>query len=658
MRRQLSRNWVIGTSVGLGLTAFACGLAYLPRWAPTNLLSQLSQPSFQISGQSLGLSESDNIRGLASSDPRVDGVSEILPEEIRKRKIEVCGERSLRFDTTSNFDDQATGWFPGRAKILIDPHEALLAKLLLIQRAKKSIDISTYIYTVDESSNAILDELRLAIQRGVNVRFMIDSGGSLGTGFMNQYRHVRALLQARENSLKMGMKTGTVDVVIFHPLGRFMTLASGLRERLFNNVDLSSETALNWNRRSHDKIVMIDKENREDTVAIVGGRNLDNNYYGIPKINEDTYEDLEVLVTNDPTSKDSRTVGGALGKHYQNLFCSKGNRWLRLERATNALEDAGYSQYANLPSKRALDDFEGYAERVEGSPQFRKLYDRMKGSSGKDFLKEGMISVKLSPGNEIQNFKRLTRDVFVDPNEPFVEKLYNGDSIYQQYRRLILNAEKTIDICTPYIFVPRNERECLKKWVMEKPGRRVRILSNSSATSDSALPMAAFEHESAPELMREGPFRCEDSKTHQVVEGVFDNRDGKIQVYQFGRLNNVMFTDAPVRDHRGKLVPLDAFYGKLHAKFGIVDGRYSFIGSHNLDPRSRNLNSETAFFLDSPKAADESTRFFEQLVARSYLYGDPDLQIMNSRPELSFRRKLMSILAFINENFPEAASAN
>jgi putative cardiolipin synthase len=45
-----------------------------------------------------------------------------------------------------------------------------------------------------------------------------------------------------------------------------------------------------------------------------------------------------------------------------------------------------------------------------------------------------------------------------------------------------------------------------------------------------------------------------------------------------------------------------AFLG-LHSKAIVVDDRYSFIGSPNIDPRSLIINTELGFFVDSPELA-------------------------------------------------------
>ena len=54
-----------------------------------------------------------------------------------------------------------------------------------------------------------------------------------------------------------------------------------------------------------------------------------------------------------------------------------------------------------------------------------------------------------------------------------------------------------------------------------------------------------------------------------------------------------------------------AFLG-LHSKAAVVDGRWSFIGSPNIDPRSLVLNTELGFFIDSPELARQVTALIER----------------------------------------------
>ena len=48
----------------------------------------------------------------------------------------------------------------------------------------------------------------------------------------------------------------------------------------------------------------------------------------------------------------------------------------------------------------------------------------------------------------------------------------------------------------------------------------------------------------------------------------------------------------------------------LHAKSFVVDGRYTFIGSMNLDQRSAKLNTEQGIVVDSPALAQYVSQFF------------------------------------------------
>ena len=576
----------------------------------------------------------------------------LRPEELT-RKIEVCGADSILHDSTGNFSPKTTGWFEGYSKALVDPHEAFLAKVLMIQKAKKSIDISTYIFSVDEASNAYMEQLRLAIARGVNVRFMIDASGSMGEAMKDQYRHLRALIEARKQdaeSRSSNVNPGTVDMVIFHPMIRARSILSHFDNRLFSHDLLSSETTLNWDRRSHDKIIIIDKELPGETMAIVGGRNIDNSYYGIPRVDDKTYEDMEVLMKDVPRTSTGKNIANTLEQHFQDLLCSKGNRWLSLERFDDELEKIDLESATDLLTKKALKDFNGALKLVLAKSEMVELFAKM---NSENFLEKDLQLSKLHSGNEIQNLKRRLTKVMVDPDANFVEDLPNGDSIYAQTFKLIAQADRTIDVCTPYIFISKNERECLKHWAMAKSGRQIRVLSNSAATSDSALAMATFDKETAPEFMKSGPYECRIDG--HIIRGNFDNRDHKVKVYELGRLDNVIFKNELIK---GRKAEATAYYGKLHAKFGIIDGRYSFVGSDNLDERSRHLNSETTFFIENEKVASDLTQAFDSLAKRSYMYDDPDLGVMLSLKAVHKRVEEMKALDRIFKTLPSSAFAN
>ena len=58
--------------------------------------------------------------------------------------------------------------------------------------------------------------------------------------------------------------------------------------------------------------------------------------------------------------------------------------------------------------------------------------------------------------------------------------------------------------------------------------------------------------------------------------------------------------------------PVEAEFTGLHSKCAVVDRRYTFIGSMNMDPRSRNINTEMGAFVDSPELAAEMAAVIER----------------------------------------------
>ena len=66
---------------------------------------------------------------------------------------------------------------------------------------------------------------------------------------------------------------------------------------------------------------------------------------------------------------------------------------------------------------------------------------------------------------------------------------------------------------------------------------------------------------------------------------------------------------SPTRTQKGTRLGLfGSSMGRLHAKTAVVDGDKTYIGSMNLDPRSRTQNTELGVFVESPELAREMLR--------------------------------------------------
>ena len=96
----------------------------------------------------------------------------------------------------------------------------------------------------------------------------------------------------------------------------------------------------------------------------------------------------------------------------------------------------------------------------------------------------------------------------------------------------------------------------------------------------------------------------------------------------------------------------------LHAKTIVLDRRYSFIGSLNLDPRALDINTESGMFVDSPSLARELAEWIDDLCAPDSSWEitrNPDGKIQwdssagtrTSEPPAKWSRRMMSRISGI-----------
>ncbi|MFC5739685.1 phospholipase D-like domain-containing protein [Sinirhodobacter huangdaonensis] len=131
--------------------------------------------------------------------------------------------------------------------LLIDPVDALAARLELIAAAERSIELQYYIWQDDTAGALMLGALRTAAARGVRVRVLIDDNGTAGMD------EILATLDTLPH----------VEVRLFNPFPlRRLRVLGYLAD--FHRL----------NRRMHNKAMMVD-----GTVAILGGRNIGDDYF-------------------------------------------------------------------------------------------------------------------------------------------------------------------------------------------------------------------------------------------------------------------------------------------------------------------------------------------------------------------------------------------
>jgi len=96
------------------------------------------------------------------------------------------------------------------------------------------------------------------------------------------------------------------------------------------------------------------------------------------------------------------------------------------------------------------------------------------------------------------------------------------------------------------------------------------------------------------------------SKRNVQVEIVLENSEDK------DSLESNRYA-AQTLEKAGVHVRFDSASIATHAKTFVIDGRYCFLGSHNLTHAAMSRNAELSIFLDSPEMAEKITNFIHQI---------------------------------------------
>jgi phosphatidylserine/phosphatidylglycerophosphate/cardiolipin synthase-like enzyme len=150
-------------------------------------------------------------------------------------------------------------------RLLTSGDEALADLIALADHAERTLDIQYYIIHQDDSARILLHHVRLAADRGVRVRVLVDDLNTAGEDrrFMHLSEHAN------------------VEVRVFNPFpgGRFATWTRFLA---------SASDIRRINHRMHNKLFVAD-----NALAITGGRNIGDEYFTRdPKYN---FIDLDVV---------------------------------------------------------------------------------------------------------------------------------------------------------------------------------------------------------------------------------------------------------------------------------------------------------------------------------------------------------------------------
>ncbi|MFD1438796.1 phospholipase D family protein [Acinetobacter terrae] len=146
--------------------------------------------------------------------------------------------------------------------VLYDPLEALAARIHLIDKAEKTLDLQYYIWDNDKIGSLALHSIIKAADRGVKVRLLMDDNNA------KKMEGIYLALDQHKN----------IDVRLYNPY----------RFRHYRAMDMVLDLK-RINRRMHNKSFIADNQ-----IALIGGRNMSNQYYNV----SDSYQfsDVDVML--------------------------------------------------------------------------------------------------------------------------------------------------------------------------------------------------------------------------------------------------------------------------------------------------------------------------------------------------------------------------
>ncbi len=393
--------------------------------------------------------------------------------------------------------------------------------------AERSLDVQYYIWHDDLTGKLLAAELMRAAERGVRVRVLVDDMDA----------------RAKHEIFVVADMHPNLEVRIFNPFYSRSGLLGQISEYVLRGSRL--------NHRMHNKAWIADNR-----VAIVGGRNIGDEYFGAAA--HSNFSDLDVLMT-----------GPIVGE-----------------------VSASFDEYWNSPNAVPVSRFDGKPPKPEDLERLIAAARDYRAQAGetpyiaalRDPEHQAQLLAQESPPLGVESIELLADD----PGKVGTEE--RGIHASRVLNRLVAvtgEAQQELLIISPY-FVPRaGGTEGLVADV--ERGMRVAVLTNSLAATDVAALHTGYARYRR-ELLR-----------------------GGVELYEMKR-------KAGSTEARQKISVTGSSGASLHTKAMVIDQRWVYVGSMNLDPRSANLNTEMGVLVESAELAGQLRAQFERTIGPELSY--------------------------------------
>ncbi|MEY2919665.1 MAG: Cardiolipin synthase [Pseudomonadota bacterium] len=332
---------------------------------------------------------------------------------------------------------------PGQSgfRLVREGPEAFAIRAHTASVAGRSLDVQTYIWNDDATGAYLAYSALTAADRGVKVRLLVDDMDARGKNY--QF----AALDAHPN----------IEVRMFNPFGS----RTGALQFAFEAMGSFSRI----NRRMHNKTWIVDNR-----IAIVGGRNLGNEYFGASK--EVNFVDLDFAMVG-PIVRDA----SASFDRYWNSPASYPMALLAPDDVTSAALDALRKSAASRMEAARNDPF---AVELRNSDAIQRLV----------------------AGDWPMHWTAQYRFVADDPAKATGKGGgLGGSEVLAVLAPALQKATQQVTVISPYFVPGKGGTEYLVGRV--NSGVRVRVLTNSLAANDVAMVYGGYA-KARPDLLAGG----------------------------------------------------------------------------------------------------------------------------------------------------------
>jgi cardiolipin synthase C len=393
--------------------------------------------------------------------------------------------------------------------------------------AERTLDVQYYIWHDDFTGRLLAAELLRAAERGVRVRLLVDDIDA----------------RAKHEVFVVADLHPDLEVRVFNPFYSRSGLLGLVSEYVLRGSRL--------NHRMHNKAWIADNR-----VAIVGGRNVGDEYFGAAA--HSNFSDLDLLLT---------------GPVVAEVSASFDDYW----NSPNAVPVARFDGKPPKPDalEQLLAGARAYREEAADNPYIQALRDERRRA-------ERLL--QQAPPLRVENIRLLVDD----PSKVGTkEQGMRASNVLAGLAGAMKGAEEELFIVSPY-FVP-GKRGAESLVAQAGRGVRVAVLTNSLAATDVAAVHTGYARYRR-DLLR-----------------------GGVDLYEMKRR-------AGSETGRSKISVTGSSGASLHTKAMIIDGRWVFVGSMNIDPRSANLNTEMGVLVESPELAAQLRHEFDHIIGPEMSY--------------------------------------